>query len=118
MKILQLVKDDEILCPYVEDASNFFRRFMGLMYRKELPAHHGLLLTPCNEIHTFGMRFDIDTVYISKDNVVVYIDRAVKPHRVRKPVKNAHKVLELNADVADILGISVGDSLNFEKINS
>lgn len=113
MNILKLEKNGEIVCDYIEDASTFVRRFMGLMYRKSLPDDHGLLLTPCNEIHTFGMRFDIDTVAISKDGEVLFIGRAVKPHKVRKKVAGCYCILELNAGYADFLGIEVGDILHF-----
>ncbi len=113
MKMLKLKKDDEVLISEVEDASSFFRRFMGLMYRKEMAEDHGLLLTPCNEIHTFGMRFDIDTVALSKDGEVLFIDRAVPPKKARKKVKGGYRMLELNAGVSDKLGIAVGDILEF-----
>ena len=113
MKILKLIKDGEILSDYIEDASSFFRRFMGLMYRKSIPESHGLLLTPCNEIHTFGMRFDIDTVTLSKENVVLAIDVAVKPRKIRKRVEGGYKVLELNSGMAEKLAIAIGDTLEF-----
>lgn len=113
MKILKLVKDGEVLSEYIEDASNFFRRFMGLMYRKSIPEDHGLLLTPCNEIHTFGMRFDIDTITLSKDNEVLFIDPAIKPNKIRKRVEGGYKVLELNSNMAAKLSIAVGDKLDF-----
>ena len=114
MKILKAFKNGEVICEYVEDASSFFRRFMGLMYRSSIPRDHGLLLTPCSEIHTFGMRFDIDTVTLSKDGTVLFIDRAVKPNKVRKGVKGGYRVLELCSGVADELNIAVGDVLQFE----
>ncbi len=113
MNILKAVKNNEIICNYVEDASSFFRRFMGLMYRKSLPEGHALLLTPCNEIHTFGMRFDIDTVAVSRNGEVLFIDTAVPPHKVRPKVNGAYRVLELNAGEAEKLSISVGDILEF-----
>lgn len=113
MRILRLVKNGEELSDYIEDASSFFRRFMGLMYRKSIPEKHGLLLTPCNEIHTFGMRFDIDTVTLSKENVVLNIDRAVKPRKVRKRVEGGFRVLELNSGMAEKLAINIGDTLEF-----
>ena len=113
MNILKLKKDNQIICEYIEDASTFFRRFMGLMYRKSLPSERGLLLTPCNEIHTFGMKFDIDTVAISKNGKVLFIDRAVPPNKVRSKVDGAYRVLELNAGITEKLGISVGDILEF-----
>lgn len=113
MKILKAEINGKVICPYIEDASSFARRFMGLMFRKSIPIDHGLLLTPCNEIHTFGMRFDIDTVAISKDCKVLFIDRAVKPNKVRKRVSGAYRILELNAGVADEAGIEIGDSIEF-----
>lgn len=115
MRYLKLVKNGEVLCENIEDASSFFRRFMGLMYRKSIPRDSGLLLTPCNEIHTFGMRFDIDTVTLSKDNTVLFIDRAVKPNKIRKSIKGGYRVLELCAGVADELGLADGDILQFTE---
>ena len=101
--------------PEVEDASSFFRRFMGLMYRREMADDHGLLLTPCNEIHTFGMKFDIDTVALSKEGEVLFIDKAVPPHKARKRVAGCYKMLEVNAGICDKLGVSVGDILEFTE---
>lgn len=114
MKMLKAIKDGRVILSEVEDASTFFRRFMGLMYRKSMPEFHGLLLTPCNEIHTFGMRFDIDTITLSKSGEVLFIDRAVKPRKARKRVKGGYSVLELNSGVADKLSITLGDVLEFE----
>lgn len=111
--MLSLYKNGEELIPEVENANHFFRRFMGLMYRKSMKKSHGLLLTPCNEIHTFGMRFDIDTIAISKDDVVLFIDKSVPPHKVRKRVKNCYKVLELCGGVADEIGLAEGDKIEF-----
>ena len=113
MKILKLVKNGETLSEYIEDASTFFRRFMGLMYRKSIPEDHGLLLTPCNEIHTFGMRFDIDTITLSKDDRVLFVDEGVRPNKIRKKVEGGYKVLELNSGMAEKLAIAVGDTLEF-----
>lgn len=113
MNILKAVKNGETIVEYVEDASTFVRRFMGLMYRKSLDEGHGLLLTPCNEIHTFGMKFDIDTVAISQSGEVLFIDAAVPPRKVRKKVDGAYRVLELNAGIAEKLKISVGDIIEF-----
>ena len=112
-KLLKLKKNGEILLSEIEDASSFFKRFMGLMYRREMGEEHGLLLTPCNEIHTFGMRFDIDTIAMSKEGEVLFIDRAVPPRKARKKVKGGYMMLELCSGVSDKLGISVGDKLEF-----
>ncbi|MPN20454.1 hypothetical protein SDC9_167833 [bioreactor metagenome] len=46
----------------IELAASFRKRFLGLMFRKQMPEDHALLLVPCNAIHTFSMRFPIDVV--------------------------------------------------------
>lgn len=114
MKLLKAYINEKLIIDEVENANHFARRFMGLMYRKSMADNHGLLLTPCNEIHTFGMRYDIDTIALSKDNVILFIDKAVPPNKVRKKVKGGHKVLELNAGVSDKLGLKIGDTIEFK----
>ena len=114
MKLLGLYKGDNLLVEEIENANHFVRRFMGLMFRSSMAENHGLLLTPCDEIHTFCMRFAIDTVALDKNNRVLFIDPAVPPHKVRKRVKGCKKILELNAGAAERLGINVGDVLAFK----
>ncbi len=111
--MLKAYKDNKLIIDEIENANRFFKRFMGLMYRKSMADNHGLLLTPCNEIHTFGMRFDIDTITMDKSNVILLIDYAVPPNKVRKKVKNGYKVLELNAGIAQKLGLEIGDTIEF-----
>ena len=94
MALLKVYKNGKLMLDECENANHFFTRFMGLMYRRSMKENHCLLLTPCNEIHTFGMKFDIDTIALSKDNEILFIDRAVPPKKVRKKVKDAYKVLE------------------------
>ena len=62
MALLKVYKNGKLLLDECENANHFFTRFMGLMYRRSMEENHCLLLTPCNEIHTFGMKFDIDTI--------------------------------------------------------
>ena len=45
-------------------ADNFFTRFKGLMGAPCLAAGEGLLILPCNSIHTHFMRFPIDVLYV------------------------------------------------------
>ena len=114
-KYVKAVVNGKILCEKVEVANNFFKRFMGLMYRKSLDDNQGLLLEPCNQIHTFGMKFPIDTITISRDNKVIYIDNQVEPGKVRPLVKNGKKVLELVSGTAKEFGLELGDEIEFKE---
>lgn len=86
-------------------------RIVGLMFRKA-PKGNGLLLDPCNSIHTFFMRYALDIVFISKKNEVVKIVRDMKPWRMTSIYFKARKTLELPAgklpsdlEVGDILEV-------------
>ena len=113
MKLLTLEKNGSILIPSIENADSFFTRMMGLMFRKSLPENRGLLLYPCNQIHTFQMKFPIDAIYLSEDDVIVKIEASIPPRKVCKTVKTAKKVLELYSGVADKIGLKENDKINF-----
>lgn len=97
-------------------ARTFFTRFKGLQLKKDLAPGCGLLITPCNSIHMFFMRFPIDAVFIDKDQAVLYIEEGIKPWRVSKTVKKSRSVLELPAGTAAATGTRPGDRL--EIVNS
>jgi len=115
MNILKLEKDGSVLIPYIENANSYFTRMMGLMFRKNLPENRGLLLDPCNQIHTFQMKFPIDAVYLTNDDVIIKIETSIAPRKICKNVKNAKKVLELFGGVAEKIGLTENDKLSFSN---
>lgn len=114
-KYCKAIVKGKVICEKVEIADSFFKRFMGLMYRKNMNENEGLLLDPCNEIHTFGMKFPIDTITVSSDNIIIYIDENIAPRRVRPRIKEGKKVLELNAGTIKNYGLEPGDLVEFQK---
>ncbi len=81
-------------------AETFETRVVGLMGEKSLAPGTGLLIAPCNSIHTFFMRFDIDVVFMDRGGKVVAVKRNIKPWRMTLPVFGAHSVLEMPAGSA------------------
>jgi uncharacterized protein len=71
------------------------QRLMGLAFRRA-PPEGGLLIPRCRSVHTFGMRFAVDLVWLGAGGRVVRVDRAVPPGRVRS-CRHAIEVLELGA---------------------
>jgi uncharacterized protein len=57
-------------------------RLLGLAFRRRPPGH-ALLLPRCRSIHTFGMRFPLDLVWLDARGRVLRVDRGVAPGRVR-----------------------------------
>jgi uncharacterized membrane protein (UPF0127 family) len=58
------------------------QRLIGLLGRRE-PPPYALRLDRCRSVHTFGMRFPLDLVWLGPDDAILRIDRAVRPWRVR-----------------------------------
>jgi uncharacterized protein len=71
-------------------------RLRGLIGRRSWPVGVALEIPRCRSVHTFGMRFALDLVWLDGDRRVVRIDRAVRPCRVRS-CRRAKSVLELRA---------------------
>jgi hypothetical protein len=67
-------------------------RLLGLALRRR-PPDHALLLPRCRSVHTFGMRFPLDLVWLDGAGRVVRVDEAVPPWRVRS-CRGADAVLE------------------------
>jgi len=76
------------------------RRLVGLVGRRDWPAGVALAIPRCRSVHTFGMRFALDLVWLGAGGEVVRVDRAVPPWRVRS-CRRARSVLELRAGGAD-----------------
>jgi uncharacterized membrane protein (UPF0127 family) len=58
-------------------------RLLGLALRRRPPTGRALLLPRCCSVHTVGMRFALDFVWLDSNGIVVAIDERVPPLRVR-----------------------------------
>jgi len=68
-------------------------RLLGLARLTAQPAC-GLMLPRTRSVHTFGMRFALDLVWLAADGRVVRIDVGVPPRRLRS-CRRARAVVEL-----------------------
>jgi uncharacterized protein len=105
----------KLLGDQIERADSFAARFKGLMGVNDLPIGHGLHIVPCNSIHTFFMRLDIDAVFLDKALAVVEVTHSMAPWRLGKIHFKAHSVLELRSGTAKASGLAIADLLRFEK---
>ena len=71
------------------------KRLRGLMFRPAMIDGEALLLEPAHQIHTFGMRFPIDAVFVDHDWKVVHLIRALQPNRLTRWVRDSRRVAEL-----------------------
>ena len=65
-----------------EIAESFAERAKGLIGRRGLAPGTGMLITKCNCIHTFFMRFAIDATFLDKSGRVVKVVKGIRPWRL------------------------------------
>ena len=91
-------------------------RRLGLLRRESLPPGQGLWIVPCGSIHTFGMKFPIDALFLDREHKVLSIYENM-PQGQTAVGRQAHSVLELPAGMAAATATQIGDELIFEPTN-
>ena len=84
---------------HVRIAGGFLQRARGLLLRPPLGTDEALLLPGCASIHTFGMHYAIDVVFLDPLGRVLRVARGLRPWRVVSE-PGAAAVLELLAGSA------------------
>ena len=108
---LTLANDRRVI-QKVSKTSNFIERMRGLLGSPPLKDNEGLLITPCSSVHTFGMGYAIDLVFLDKQLTIVKTVSALKPWRIA--ISNAASmVLELAAHRLDQLQLTNGQQLEW-----
>ena len=99
----------------VRFANNFMSRCIGLLNRSGLADDEGLLFAPGGSIHTLGMRFAIDVVFLDARFTVLQVQVNVKPWRFALAPARTRFVLELGASRCKELGILVGRAIELQR---
>jgi uncharacterized protein len=87
-------------------------RRRGLLATGSLGTGDGLWIAPCEAIHTLGMRWPIDAIFMDKNHRVRKVVSALLPWRIAI-CWTAASVLELPAGVLSQSGTQLGDVLAF-----
>jgi len=102
-----------ILATEADIADTSRKRRVGLLKHTELPPGQGLWIAPCEAIHTFGMKFPIDVVFLDRRKRVLKIRPNMGPRRIALCLLG-HSVLELPAGTLAATRTEKGDQLAFE----
>ncbi|AMD16630.1 hypothetical protein TL18_00395 [Methanobrevibacter sp. YE315] len=99
----------ELINMEIRYADTFFKRFKGLMLKKDIDFCMVFTNLEDSSIHTLFMRFEIDVYFLDEKKSVV--DKTtLKPWRFYKGKNQVKYVLETKKD---ILKIEIGDELDF-----
>jgi uncharacterized protein len=100
-------------------ADGYFSRLVGLLGKTRRWARpgQGLWIVPSHGVHTIGMLFAIDLVFLDRDGRVVYTEEYVRPFRISRVTLKAQSVLELPPYTVFRSGTQVGDRLEIGKVD-
>ena len=93
----------------VYTANTFCQRLRGLLGRPQLGDDEALHIQPCSDVHSFGMSYPIDVVFLGDKGNVLDI-KTLKPNRIAL-CKGAKSVVELREGAARQHGIELGSTL-------
>lgn len=112
---MKIFKDTQIICRNAFEANTFTKRLIGLLGQKSFGDTDGLLLCPCSQVHSIGMRFRFDVVYLNSDFEIVALYENVEKNRILPYNIAVKSVLELPAGTICNLKIGIKDVLKITK---
>lgn len=100
----------------VKRADTYLKRLKGLMFDHDIDEGLGLMIVPCQSIHTFFMRFDLDVVVVDRNDRVIACYKGLKPGKITPILKNAYGFIEFKAGTFANHQFQIGETLTFEVI--
>ena len=83
-------------------ASTFWPRFVGWQFRSRPDSDEGLLIVPCDSIHTCFVRFPIDVLFLDRKGMVLDVRRRLRPWRAALGPRSCHAIVETLSGSSDV----------------
>jgi len=114
VKTGRLHRNGRDIVPRALLARTWGARLRGLLLRPPLAsdASEALVLEPCASIHTFGMRYPLDVVFVDAEGAVVGVRENVRPWRACMQ-RGARAVIEFHHGAVRRLSIVPGDQIGW-----
>lgn len=100
-------------------ADGYWSRLVGLLGKTSrwARAGRGLWIVPSCGVHTIGMLFPIDVIFLDKKKVVVHVEEHLRPFRISRVSLRASSVIELPAHTVFRSRTQVGDQLEIMRLS-
>jgi hypothetical protein len=92
-------------------ADTWWARLRGMMGRPEPANGEGMLLSPCQSVHMYWMKYPLDVAFLAADGRVVEAYHGLQPSNRSRWHRDAHQALELRAGALAETGTEVGHRL-------
>lgn len=112
MRVSRLMLDGEYISGFdLGIADSIWLRLRGLLGRR-ISNNFGLIIMPCNSIHTMWMAYDIDAVFLDSKGRITSIHQHLAPWKFAR-CKHAKNVLELKSGNAEKLKLKEGSVISW-----
>jgi len=95
----------------VRAADTIFSRLKGLIGRLRLKADEGIWVVPSQGVHTLGLFFPLDLIYLDENYRVIHLVEYFPSFRIGPLKTNAESVLELPTHTIYSSHTQIGDQL-------
>lgn len=113
MKQVKAFFGDRLIADQISVADGYISQLVGLLGRSSLEQNEGLLLKKCKQVHCFGMRFNIDVLFLGDSGEIISIKHNMGPGSISKYYFQAKSVLELPSGAAIKNNILEGGYIKF-----
>ena len=119
MRAGRLYRGGACVVPTVWRADRWWSRLRGLLGRRPLAgdAAEALWLSPCSSVHTFGMGYPLDLLFLGRQGEVLGWREGVKPWRACAQ-RGAHATVELRAGSLSRIDPVKGEVLQWQAIDA
>jgi uncharacterized membrane protein (UPF0127 family) len=107
----------QAVATHVEIAATRTTRRRGLLGRDRLEEASAMLLAPCSAVHTIGMRFPIDVLFVDRQGYAVKIVRNLRPWRIAL-ASGGQAVIEMAAGSLAWESVQVGDRIFLAPVST
>jgi len=111
---------DQMIASDVRELRSFWARGVGFMGKKRPIEPHGAgygyLFRRAGSLHTLFMRFDLDVLYLDREDRVVKVVRGLRPWRLSLGGSGARHAVEAPAGEMKLDSVHVGDLIEFRMV--
>jgi uncharacterized membrane protein (UPF0127 family) len=111
---------ERFVATHAKVADGYFSRLVGLLgtSRRWARPGRGLWIVPSHGVHTIGMVYALDLVFLDRNHMVVDVEEHVRPFRISKVSFKAESVLELPVHTVFRTETRAGDQLEISRVRS
>jgi uncharacterized membrane protein (UPF0127 family) len=103
-----------VIATTVKVAGTPSERMKGLLGRSSLDQDEALVITACQSIHMFFMKFAIDVIFVDSKGKVVGLCPNIQPFHLSPIFWRAHKAIEVPVGRISSSQTSIGDQISIQ----